>query len=76
MEIGFDALEKAPMTTMETIYNKLGLTGLDAARPDMEAYLDSVRKYQRNTYRPLPGPRLERIRSEWDFWFKEFGYSQ
>ncbi|MCK5066217.1 MAG: sulfotransferase [Bacteroidales bacterium] len=76
VEIGFDALEKAPMTTMETIYNKLGLTGLDAARPDMEAYLDSVRKYQRNTYRPLPGPRLERIRSEWDFWFKEFGYSQ
>ena len=76
MEIAFDALERAPMATMETIYAKLGLKGFEAAVPHMKDYMDSVREYKRNTYRPLPQSLLVRVRTEWDFWFKEFGYSK
>jgi hypothetical protein len=76
VEIAFDALERAPMATMEIIYAKLGLKGFEAAVPHMKDYMDSVREYKRNTYRPLPQSLLVRIRTEWDFWFKEFGYSK
>ena len=76
VEIAFDALETSPMSTMETIYHELGLEGFDTAKPNMEIYLDSVKQYKRNTYQPLSKPLLERIQTEWNFWFEEFGYSR
>lgn len=76
VEIAFDELETAPMPTMEKIYTKLGLKGFQDAVPHMKDYLDSVSHYQRNTYQPLPQPLLDRIHSEWDLWYKEFGYRQ
>ena len=76
VEIGFDALEKAPMETIETIYKVLNLEGFEDARPAMLTYLEYVRQYKRNTYRSLSQRILKRIHSEWDFWFKEFGYNK
>jgi len=75
VEIGFEELENAPMETIEAIYKKLGLDGYVDARPAMKAYMDSVKQYKRNTYRPLSKRVLGRIHSEWDFWFDEFGYT-
>ena len=75
-EVAFDELEADPMATMDRIYTQLGLKGFDAAAPSMQDYLDSVREYKRNTYRPLPQALLKRIQTSWDFWFKEFGYSK
>ena len=74
VEIGFEALDKAPLETIETIYRDLGLKGFDDARPSMDAYMESVKQYKRNTYRPLSQRILKRLHSEWDFWFEEFGY--
>ena len=76
MEIGFDELESAPLETMESIYNGLGLDGFEDARPGMEDYLDSVKQYKRNIYRPLAKSTLNRVHSAWDFWFREFGYKK
>jgi hypothetical protein len=76
VEISFEELEHAPLNTMETIYRTLGMEGFDAARPRMELYLESVRHYKRNTYRPLPESLMKKIQTRWDFWFKEFGYSK
>jgi hypothetical protein len=59
---------------MKEIYSQLGLKGFEEVVPPMKEYLDSVRNYKRNTYRPLPKRLLNRIQSEWDFWYKEFGY--
>ena len=75
IEISFDELESAPMDTLESIYSGLGLEGFEAVAPEMKNYLDTVRKYRRNTYRPLRKKLLERIWKKWDFWFKAFGYS-
>jgi hypothetical protein len=74
IEIGFDKLENSPLETMESIYNKLELGGLERAEPAMKAYLDSVKQYKRNIYRPLPAPTLKKVNSAWDFMFEEFGY--
>ena len=60
---------------MESIYSELGLEGFAEARPAMEAYLDSVKQYKRNIYRPLAQSTLKKVHSAWDFWFKEFGYA-
>lgn len=74
IEIGFEELENTPMETMERIYRDLDLDGFKAARPAMEAYLESVKQYKRNIYRQLPPTTLNKLHSAWDFWFKEFGY--
>lgn len=76
VEIGFKQLENSPLETLESIYKELNLDGFESARPAMKAYLDSVKKYKRNIYRPLPKHILDRIHSEWKFWFREFGYKE
>jgi hypothetical protein len=76
IEISFEDLENRPMETMEAIYSKLGLGGFEEARPAMEAYLESVKKYKRNRYRPVAASTRNRIHAAWGFWFKEFGYRQ
>jgi len=75
-EIGFEELENSPLETLESIYRKLNLKGFEDARPGMNAYLDSVKQYKRNIYRPLSKRILKRIHSEWEFWFREFGYEK
>lgn len=75
VEISFDELANTPMATMENIYTSLEISGFEAASPHMIEYLDSVRAYKPDTYRPLPGPLLEKIRAKWEFWIKEFGYA-
>jgi len=76
IEIAFDDLENRPLESMESIYRELGLEGFEEARPGMEAYLDSVKQYKRNKYRPLGRKTLEKIHTSWDFWFREFGYTK
>lgn len=76
IEIGFDALDKAPLETIETIYRQLQLDGFETARPAMDNYMQSVKQYKRNTYAPLPHALLEKIHTEWAFWFEKFGYSK
>ena len=76
VEIAFDDLETAPLDTMESIYKSLELDGFTDALPHMKEYLDSVKHYRRNTYRPLPQALLQRIHTAWGFWFEEFGYSK
>jgi hypothetical protein len=75
-EIGFDELESTPMETMEYIYQELGLDGFEDARPAMKAYLESVKQYKRNIYRPLAPSTLGKLHSAWEFWIKEFGYAK
>lgn len=76
VEIGFEELELSPLETLDSIYRVLNLKGFEDSRPAMEVYLESVKQYERNTYRPPSQLNLERIHTEWDFWFKEFGYNK
>jgi len=74
IEIAYSDLVAAPMETLRTIYKALKLDGFEEARPSMEAYLNSVKDYRRNTY-PAPSRSvLKRIQTAWSFWMEEFGY--
>ncbi|MEA3462821.1 MAG: sulfotransferase, partial [Bacteroidota bacterium] len=67
VEVGFEELEKAPLQTIEAIYQQLHLGGFENVRPDMETYLDSVSQYRRNIYHEIPAPLLDRLNKKWAF---------
>jgi len=76
VEIGFEELELSPLKTLENIYQELDLAGFENALPAMKTYLDSVKSYKRNIYRPLSREVLDKIHSKWGFWFKIFAYNK
>ena len=75
VEIGFDQLESAPLETVKAAYDQLGIDGFEEAKPAIITYLDSVRGYKKNRFKPLRGPLKERIDTQWKHWFETFGYS-
>jgi hypothetical protein len=50
VEVGFERFEREPMAELKRIYERLGLPGFEAARPNFELYLQSVRRYRQNRY--------------------------
>jgi omega-hydroxy-beta-dihydromenaquinone-9 sulfotransferase len=54
VEVAFERFEREPMNELERIYERLGLPGLEEARPRFEAYLRRVRSYTKNRYNPAP----------------------
>lgn len=74
VEIGFDQLESAPLETVKAVYKQLGIDGFKEAKPAISAYLDSVKGYKKNRFKPIGGPLKERIDTEWKLWFETFGY--
>ena len=76
VEVAFASLEQAPLKTLEGIYSQLGMIGFGTARPAVEKYLQLVKSYKKNKYRPLPPKLVEKINREWDFWFDSFGYER
>jgi len=74
VEIGFDQLEAAPLKTVEAVYDQLEIDGFKEAEPAISAYLDSVKGYKKNKFKPPGGLLKERIDTEWKLWFDTFGY--
>jgi hypothetical protein len=74
VEIGFDQLESAPLLTVKAVYDRLGIDGFKEAEPAISAYLDSVKGYKKNKFKPLGGLLKERIDTDWKLWFETFGY--
>ncbi len=73
VEIRFEDLEADPLGRIEEAYDALKIGGFEAARPPMEAYLDSVASHRKNAYRLDPAT-AERIRAEWAFAIERWGY--
>ncbi len=74
VEIGFDQLEAAPLETVASVYDQLGIAGFGDAKPAISAYLDSVKGYKKNKFKPIGDKLKERIDTEWKVWFETFGY--
>jgi hypothetical protein len=74
VEIRFDQLESAPLETVKSIYDQLGIAGFEEAKPAISAYLDSVKGYKKNKFKPLRNSLKDRIDTEWKPWFETFGY--
>lgn len=75
-EVSFAELERAPVATVERIYAELGLEGFSALRSKLEAYVSSLRNYEKNTFAPLDEPTRARVREAAAACFERWGYPQ
>ncbi|MCW2276563.1 sulfotransferase [Rhodoblastus acidophilus] len=72
-EVRFDDLERDPSGEIERIYATLGLPGFAAMRPELEAYLVSLRTYRKNTFSLAEADRA-RVARRWAFAFSALDY--
>jgi hypothetical protein len=75
VEVRYDDLEAAPIEELERVYATLGLPGFAAAAPAFRAYLDSVRGFQKNTYR-VDDAVVAKVNRHWGFALDEWGYAR
>ena len=73
-EISFDALEADPLGQVGAIYDQLGLDGFAQMRPDLEAYLGSLRGYEKNSFTELDAPTRAVVAARWRRSFDTWGY--
>ncbi len=73
VELRYDDLDADPMGSLETIYRALSLPGFADAKPKFEAYLGSVKSYEKNKFDYSPATaekvaaRMARFIAKWDY---------
>lgn len=73
-EIGFDELERAPMETMRTLYQKLNLQCFETFEPELRNYVDTLAGYRKNRFDELEPAMRGKIANEWQRSFHEWNY--
>ncbi len=61
VELAFEDLEADPLGQIRLVYEKLGLSGFDAAYPRLEHYVHSLDGYAKNAYPDLPMALRQRL---------------
>lgn len=75
VEVRYEDLETDPMAELRRVYGSLGLPGFAAAEPAVGAYLDSVKGFQKNTYR-VDDAVIAKVNRHWRFAVEEWGYAR
>ena len=75
VEIRYEDFVKEQVKTLESVYKKLGLNGFEEAKPAFEKYVRKHKNYKPDTYN-LDESTKKKIYKEWEFAFKEFGYTE
>lgn len=73
VEIPYAELDRDPLDAVARIYDGLGLSGFDAARPGFAEYLASVRGFTGNDFHSDPAT-IERVARRWARWIERWGY--
>ena len=73
VEVRYETLEADPLRETARIYETLGLAGYAEARPSFESYIESVRSYQKNSYR-YSDAAAERVEAQWAPFLDRWGY--
>lgn len=73
LEMRFEEFEREPLAGVEQAYAALGLGDFEAARPRMQAYLETQRSYKKNTFHISQRDRAL-VENHWSFALKEWGY--
>ncbi|MEZ5304356.1 MAG: sulfotransferase [Verrucomicrobiales bacterium] len=73
-ELSFAELESDPLGAVRRTYEALDLPDFDAFRPDLAAYLASLKGYRKNRFKALEPRIVERLAAEWRTEFDLWGY--
>lgn len=71
-EVGFEQLERDPMGTVREIYRTFSID--DRALPKIEAYVGTLKGYEKNQFASVDDASKQRIRDEWREFYEPFGY--
>jgi hypothetical protein len=74
IDVRYDELVQRPLEVMERLYAQLGYDHFEEARPRLEAYLQSLEGYRKNSFAALTHDETSRIEARWDFAFAALGY--
>ena len=74
IDVRYDDLVHRPLDVMEGLYASLGYEHFQQVRPGIEAYLEGLRGYQKNSFSPLTDEETARIDARWGFAFAALGY--
>ena len=74
VEVAFEALEDSPIEVVRSIYEKLGIEGLEHALPDIKCYLEATQSYKKNSYDLCENDR-RLIHQNWSEAYQTFGYA-
>lgn len=74
IEIAFEDLQKNPFETMSRVYEQLNISGFDEFKPELAAYLEKTKNYQKNKYEELDENLQQRIYEAWKKSFVEWNY--
>jgi hypothetical protein len=73
-EVRFDDLARDPIGQVRLIYDALKLPEFEHVEPALQAYVQSLTGYQRNSFPLLPDATRQRVASQWHRSFAEWGY--
>ncbi len=73
IEIKFEDYETDPIGQTELIYKSLGLSGFDAARPAIEAYVSKKSGHKKTKYN-FEERTIKLVEQRWAFALKQWGY--
>jgi len=72
-EISYDALDKQPIETLETIYKTLSLPNFESSKPKFENYLASVESFEKNKFTPTQ-ENADLVNRRWKKFIDKWGY--
>ncbi|MGF1447184.1 MAG: sulfotransferase [Pikeienuella sp.] len=75
VELPYDMLDTRPMEALELIYDRLALSGFEAAAPKFEAYLATVARFEKNAFLG-DAAAVEKVRTAWRPWIDRWGYHE
>jgi hypothetical protein len=73
VEIRYEDLDARPLEELETIYKTLELGDFERVRPKLEAYIESLGRYEKNRF-DFPADVVQTVNENWSFAFEAFGY--
>lgn len=73
VEVRFEDLEVDPMREARRIYRQLDLGGYEAAEPGMQAYIDSLKGYRKNSF-ALSDDDIATVNRRWGFAVDAWSY--
>lgn len=72
-EVHYEDLDARPLEVLLELYARLGLGDFEGVRPTLEAYLERLGRFEKNTF-DFPADVIEAVNEHWGFAFEAFGY--
>jgi hypothetical protein len=73
VNVRYEDLVADPIGQVKNIYEKLSLTGINKALPEMNKYLERKKNYKTNVYK-IDKKILDRVKENWKFTIDLWGY--